>query len=78
MPLPTTAPPDARRAVGDKLRLLRNQAGITQAQLAEAALVNQAMVAKYESGAHVPHPAIQHRIAAALGVDHVRLFGEVQ
>jgi len=71
------APEEARKTVGTKLRLVRRTLHMTQVELAAAVGVDQGTIARYERGHHVPHPAIQQRIADALGQPHDELFAEV-
>jgi len=57
------------------LRHIRTQRGLTQTQLAEAAGCNQAAIAKIEKGGKNVTLDLAGRIAAALNVPVVDLFG---
>lgn len=51
----------------EKLIKLRQNAGLTQAELAEEVFVSQAMISKWERGISRPNPFDYIQIAAALG-----------
>jgi transcriptional regulator with XRE-family HTH domain len=53
---------------GARLRQLREAAGLTQAQLAEAVGLFQPNVARYEAGERMPSYALACLMADALGV----------
>lgn len=61
---------------GQRLRRLRRGMGLTQAQLAAQAKVNQGHLSSMERGGHVPRPATLRAIAVALGVPEAVLLGE--
>jgi transcriptional regulator with XRE-family HTH domain len=56
-------------AFGQRLRELREAAGLTQQQLGDAAGMAYQTVAKYERGASIPTWPVVVRLADALGVD---------
>lgn len=51
-----------------KIKALRKEKGLTQAELAEKAQIRQDVVCKYESGIKIPNIATARRLADALGV----------
>src|SRR4051794_32354565 len=53
----------------DRLAYLRAERMLTQKQLAEAAGVGIATIARSEAGGSVPHGATLQKLAAALGVE---------
>lgn len=53
---------------GAKIRLLRENAGLTQEELAEKCPVNAASISNIERGVFQPRVKTAHAIAAALGV----------
>jgi transcriptional regulator with XRE-family HTH domain len=58
------------------LKTLRKQAGMTQAQLAEASGLNRVTIARYELGTIVPNFDSAVKLAKALGVTLEQLAGE--
>jgi transcriptional regulator with XRE-family HTH domain len=60
---------------GERLKQLRKNAGLSQAELAERAGMNRFGVAKLEQGAREPSWATVLNLARALGVD-CRAFQE--
>lgn len=56
--MPTTTPPppdwllDRRRAVGDRIRAVRTEAGITQETLAERSGLDRKTIVRTEGGTH--------------------------
>ena len=54
--------------VGNRIRRIRSEKGITQAELGERVGLNADRVQKYENGARKPKAEMLQRIAAALGV----------
>jgi transcriptional regulator with XRE-family HTH domain len=65
----------ARTGLADDLRRLREDAGISQAQLAKVAGVNQALVSRIEANRVRPALETYGRLFAALGADlHVRTY----
>ena len=59
-----------------RLRVARERAGLTQAQLAERAAVSRQLVGAIEAGRHSPAVDAALRIATALDASVERLFGE--
>lgn len=57
------------KALGARLRVLRTQAGLTGAALAQGAGVGQPTVSKVETGRMVPSPDVLDRLSRALGLD---------
>ncbi|MEV7814823.1 helix-turn-helix transcriptional regulator [Streptomyces flaveolus] len=57
------------KALGARLRVLRTQAGLTGAVLAQRAGVGQPTVSKVETGRMVPSPDVLDRLSRALGLD---------
>jgi transcriptional regulator with XRE-family HTH domain len=63
-----------RERFGTRLRSLRERAGLTQTELAQAVGVSQGNVATWERNAAVPQSAMVEQLAAALGVPAVELL----
>jgi ribosome-binding protein aMBF1 (putative translation factor) len=59
-----------RFELGERVRLRREELGITQAQLAERAGLKQPAVARFEAGGTMPTLPLLERLASAL---HMRL-----
>lgn len=57
----------------DKLKKLRQDKGLTQAQLADAIFVSRSTVAKWENGLGLPNPAAMQALAEYFGVTHAEL-----
>lgn len=57
-----------RRLFGERLRMLRKNAGLTQRQLAEGSGFTTSVIARYEAGGSLPRPQAIEKLAAALGV----------
>ena len=55
--------------VGENIRTIRKQKGLTQKQLAELTGLLEPTIRKYESGKVQPKSDNLHKIATALGVD---------
>lgn len=51
------------------LSTFRKSRNLTQSQLGDAVGVKRESIARYESGARQPSPAVAERIAQALGMD---------
>lgn len=60
--------------LGNALRQLRGEAGLTQAQLAEATGVSRKTINTVENGVFVPSSILALRLAQALGVPVERVF----
>lgn len=61
--------------VGKRIRDIRKSKGITQGQLGEMLGLTQARIGQYEIGKSNPKKATLDKIAAALGVDTMVLYG---
>ena len=57
--------------LGGTVRTLRQQRGLTQSQVARAAGMTQAIVARFEAGGAIPTVPVLDRLAEALGADLV-------
>ncbi|MFH1418096.1 MAG: XRE family transcriptional regulator [Planctomycetota bacterium] len=62
-------------SLGDRIRGIRRQQGLTQVQLAREANVNQGHLSSIERGDHAPRPGTIRAIAIALGVPEAVLVG---
>jgi len=60
--------------VGTTLRLLREAANLTQAELARRARVGKSQLSKYESGKELPKLESLAKLLAALGTEPLTLF----
>ena len=58
----------ASETFGEKLRELRERAGLTQAELAEKLQTTQMIVSRWERGGRVPTWSAIQKLADALGV----------
>ena len=67
---------DMRKLVGRNAARLREEAGLTQEQLAERCGLSQQYLSGLESGRRNPTVVTLYEIAAALGVSHVELVRE--
>lgn len=63
-----TVLPNEVKTTGDKIRVARVNAGLSQIALAKAAETSQDRVSSIETGRNVPTVAVLARIAEALGV----------
>lgn len=63
-----------RRKFGDRVRVLRAEAGLTQERLAELAHLDRSYLANVEGGGRNPTLDVMHRLAVALKVDIRDLF----
>jgi len=61
--------------IGEKIKYLRSQAGITQGKLAELSEIHPVSIRKYETNKMQPQPAQLEKIATALGVSYNALSG---
>ena len=57
----------------DKLRTLRKERGLTQAQLAEAIFVSRSTVAKWENGLGMPGDASMEQLKAFFSIDQAQI-----
>ncbi len=64
-----------KKIFGGRLRALRNNAGLTQRQLAEKSGYTTSVIARYEAGGVLPRPQAIEKLAAALGVPVADLDG---
>ena len=60
--------------IGEKIRAIRKEKGMTQKQLADICKMADSAIRKYESGQVVPKMEMIERIANALGVPAVQLM----
>ena len=60
-------------AISENLKRLREQRGMSQAELAEGAMLAQPQIAKYEAGQAVPNAVSAVKIAKQLGTTVERL-----
>lgn len=65
---------DTTKKIGNKLRQLRQERGITQSRLAEQAGINANYYAKIERGEVKPAPEAYEKIAKALKVTAADIF----
>ncbi len=63
-------------ALSDNLKKLRERAGLTQAELAEAVGISQPTLAQYESGLKVPSIITAVRMEAVLHTTCAELVGK--
>ncbi|WP_422446022.1 helix-turn-helix domain-containing protein [Thermoanaerobacterium sp. DL9XJH110] len=63
-------------SIGDKIRRLREQKGLTQKQLAELIGTTEASLSRYENNLREPKAEIISRLANALGVSADYLLGK--
>jgi len=64
---------DMRRLVGENVRRIRLEKGLTQEQLAERSGFGQQYISDLERGRRNPTIVSLYELANALGVDHVAL-----
>jgi transcriptional regulator with XRE-family HTH domain len=65
-----------KKTLGGRIRRLREEKALTQAELAEAAGITAVQVGRIERGLSYPHPRTRRRIAEALGVGPKELIKE--
>ena len=65
---------DLSRRLGNRIRKLRSQAGLTQAQLAERVDISDEFLSRMERGLKSPSLETAERIADALGITMSELF----
>jgi transcriptional regulator with XRE-family HTH domain len=65
---------DARIAVGQRIRALREERGLSRQQFADQLEVDVTAVAAWEAGKYSPRARYRNRIATLLGADAVTLF----
>jgi len=57
-----------RNAFAERLRTLRENAGLTQYELADKAEIDRTLITRYETARTMPRPKAIEKLAAALGV----------
>lgn len=62
--------------LGQRLRALRLEAGLTQAELARRTGIHRPNIARVEAGRHTPSLETLSRLAQAIGVPTTRVLGE--
>lgn len=62
------------RRIGDRLRVLRQAAGLTQEEVAERIEVDASFITKLEAGKRLPSVDTVVRLAGALGVPVARIM----
>jgi len=62
--------------VGERIRAIRQERGLTQTQLSAEAKVNQGYLSSIERGRRTPRPGTLRAIAVTLGVPEAVLLGE--
>lgn len=67
--------PAIGKRIGQRLKFLREQRGLTQAQLAEMSGLKRPNISRLEAGNHVPGIALIERLAACLQVPIFDLTG---
>ena len=65
---------DAARRIGEQIRTLREQAQISQSELARRCEVSESAISRLESGDRMPRTITVLRISQALGVSASRLL----
>lgn len=63
-------------SIGNEIKVRREQAGITQEDLARVACLSRSAIARFESGWAVPSLAALVRIADALGTTPAEILAE--
>jgi transcriptional regulator with XRE-family HTH domain len=58
---------DDRRAIGHRIRVVRERAGLDREELASRVGVHSGSIARWETGGSVPHAYTMERIAEACG-----------
>jgi transcriptional regulator with XRE-family HTH domain len=58
---------DDRRAIGHRIRIVRERAGLDREELASRVGVHSGSIARWETGGSVPHAYTMERIAEACG-----------
>ena len=59
--------------IGDRLRALRLERGLTQQDLADMSYIDRSYIAQIETGRKEPRPEVRVLIAAALDVEEAEL-----
>ena len=63
------ADPEVGRRIGQRVKALRQQLKLTQAQLADLSGLKRPIISRLENGTHVPSIALIERLAESLEVD---------
>ncbi len=63
---------------GNRIKELRERAGLTQAQLADRMVVSRSTVANWETGSRLPDLSMLARLAGCLGVEPYMLLDELR
>ena len=61
---------------GEKIRIARKKAGLSQGELADRLDVTRSLIGQYERGVRNPKPSTIQRIADALGIPFTELLPE--
>ena len=69
---------DMRKLVGRNVRLIRQQKGLTQEQLAEISGFSQQYISGLEQGRRNPTVVTLYELASVLGVSHLDLVRPVR
>jgi transcriptional regulator with XRE-family HTH domain len=64
---------DTQQTFGQRVRMLRLQRALTQAELADKAGLARSTILNIENDAHPTHPGTVRKIARALGVSPMQL-----
>jgi len=64
---------DMRRLVGQNVKRIRQENGLTQEQFADASGFSQQYISSLENGRRNPTIVTLYELASALGVSHVEL-----
>ena len=62
--------------MAEKIKTLRKEKGLTQAELSKISHVPRICIARYEAGAHQPGMGNARKLATALGVPVDELIGK--
>lgn len=65
---------DMRKLVGENVRKIRTEKGLTQEQFAERSGFSQQYISGLEQGRRNPTVVTVHELAVALGVSHMDLL----
>lgn len=69
---------DGRRAIGRRIKRLRENSGLSRQQVATRLAVDLTAVAAWEAGKYLPREGRRVRLAGLLGIDIASLFAEQQ
>lgn len=62
--------------IGEKIKHLRKQKGVTQTELSELTGIHQVSITKYENDKMIPHPSQLQKIIKALNVSRMIFFDD--